>query len=96
MSSGNSRRLANLKTKSESGFDYILSGLEIETPFGKKALKENRTFFPGEEEELKEELDKVESLLQFAEKEKKTLGILSEQFMCIKDIETFNNMLNLF
>ncbi len=87
MSREKSRRLTNTKTKRESGYDHVVSCLEIETPFGKKALKSSRTFYPGEEDELRAELDKVQKLFEFAKEDKKTLSLLSEHFMCMKDIE---------
>ena len=36
---GKNRRLANVKTRHETGLDYITQKLNIETPFGKKVLK---------------------------------------------------------
>ena len=56
MKQGKNRRLANIKTRRETGLDYVMFNLDLNTPFGKKQLKEIRPYYPGEEEELKEEL----------------------------------------
>ena len=39
---GKNRRLANVKTRHETGLDYITQKLNIQTPFGQKELKELR------------------------------------------------------
>jgi hypothetical protein len=58
MKMGANRRLANIKTRSETGLDYVMQNIDLNTPFGKKQLKAISPYFPGEEEELKAELDK--------------------------------------
>ena len=65
MRMGSNRRLANVKTRRETGLDYIMQSIDLNTPFGKKLLKETKPFYPGEEEELKAELDKVEAMTCF-------------------------------
>ena len=82
---GKNRRLANVKTRHETGLDYITQKLNIETPFGKKVLKDNKPFFPGEEEELREELNRVEALVEYVKNNKRTIELLSEVFMEVKD-----------
>ena len=82
---GKNRRLANVKTRHETGLDYITQKLNIETPFGKKVLKDNKPFFPGEEEELREELNRVEALVEYVKSNKRTIELLSEVFMEVKD-----------
>ena len=83
---GKNRRLANVKTRHETGLDYITQKLIIETPFGRKELKEVKPFFPGEEEELKDELSKLEAVVNFAKDNKRTIELLSEVFMEVKDV----------
>ena len=61
MKQGTNRRLANVKTRKETGLDYIMFNLNLNTPFGKKQLKEIQPFYPGEEAELRAELDRVEA-----------------------------------
>ena len=85
MNFGKNRRLANVKTRHETGLDYITQNLIIETPFGKKVLKDNKPFFPGQEEELREELSRVEELVRYINENKRTIELLSEVFMEVKD-----------
>lgn len=79
------RRLANVKTRSETGFDYVISGIDLNTPFGKKLIQEKQPFFPGEEALLRRELDKIENMMVMAEAEKRSIDILQETFMEMKD-----------
>lgn len=53
------QRLANVKTRNQAGFDFVVSNLNILTPFGESVKKNLQGFFPGEEALLKEELDRV-------------------------------------
>ena len=48
-------------------------------------LKETKPFFPGEEEELRAELDKIEDMIAFAKENQRYVELLSEAFMEIKD-----------
>ena len=57
------RRLANLRTRSETGYDHVIRSLDIQTPFGQKQVKETKPFYPGQEKELRQELDKIESMV---------------------------------
>lgn len=79
------KRLANVKTRSETGFDYVVSGIDLNTPFGKKLIQEKQPFFPGEEALLRRELDKIEDMLALAEAERRSIDILQETFMEMKD-----------
>ena len=40
MKHGSNRRLANVKTKAETGLDYVMQQIDLNTPFGKNILKE--------------------------------------------------------
>ena len=86
MKHGLNRRLANVKTRSETGLDYVMSQINLNTPFGKDILKATKPYFPGEEEELRKELDKVENMIQFIRENRRSVDILSEAFMEVKDI----------
>lgn len=86
MKHGSNRRLANVKTRSETGLDYVMSQINLNTPFGKDILKATRPYFPGEEEELRKELDKVEDMIHFVRENRRSVAILSEAFMEVKDI----------
>ena len=52
MQGGSNRRLANIKTRNETGLDYVMLNMNIISPFGKKKLKELRPFFPGRRRSL--------------------------------------------
>lgn len=80
------KRLANVKTRRETGFDYVVSCLNVQTPFGKREIRESKPFFPGDEGPLREELDKVEQMKKFANERPNDTSKLSEIFMCAKDI----------
>ncbi|MCQ2551667.1 MAG: hypothetical protein MJ146_05725 [Clostridia bacterium] len=83
MKMGANRRLANVKTRRETGLDYVVQSLNIQTPFGKREVKEMKPYFPGDEEALKEELNRVEQLMAL---EPKLTGDVLETFMEAKDI----------
>lgn len=85
MRQGSNRRLANVKTRSETGLDYVMSQIDLNTPFGKNILKETKPFFPGQEQELETELNKVEDMIAFAKENEKSVELLSEAFMEVKD-----------
>ena len=83
---GKNRRLANVKTRHETGLDYITQKLEIETPFGRNELSEMKPYFPGDEDLLREELDRLGSVAEYAKNNKRTIELLSEVFMEMKDV----------
>ena len=80
------RRLANLRTRSETGYDHVIRSLDIQTPFGQKQVKETKPFYPGQEKELRQEFDKIESMVGFIRGESKAVGVILEAFMVTKDI----------
>lgn len=86
MRMGSNRRLANVKTRRETGLDYVMQSIDLNTPFGKKILKETKPFFPGEEAELKAELDKVEAMTCFIREKGKLVEQIQQLFMEIKDV----------
>ena len=79
------KRLANVKTRSQTGLDYVISGIDLNTPFGKRIIKEKKPFFPGQEEQLKRELDKVEEMMSLAQQNSRSIDVLQETFMEMKD-----------
>ena len=85
MKQGKNRRLANIKTRRETGLDYVLFNLDLNTPFGKNQLKEIRPYYPGEEEELKEELERVEQMIAFVKQNRTLTDKIQEVFMEMKD-----------
>lgn len=85
MKQGSNRRLANVKTRTETGLEYVMQSIDLNTPFGKKILKEIKPFYPGQEKELRMELDKVSDMVLFVEENRKEVERLQETFMMIKD-----------
>ncbi len=86
MRMGSNRRLANVKTRRETGLDYVMQNVNLNTPFGKQILKETKPFFPGEEAELKDELDKVERMVGFARENSRLVDEIQQTFMEVKDV----------
>ena len=78
-------RLANPKTRRETGLDYVIGAMNLQTPFGTKQIKEQKPFFPGQEEALEEELDRIERMVETAAANKSDIGVLQETFMMMKD-----------
>ena len=85
MRQGSNRRLANVKTRRETGLDFIMQNMELGTPFGKKVLKETKPYYPGEEQELIEELDRLEKMVGFVKDNQILVEKLEEVFMEMKD-----------
>ena len=85
MIQGKNRRLANVKTRRETGLDYVMFSLDLNTPFGKKQLKEVRPYYPGEEAELRDELDRVEQMIAFVQQNQILTDKIQEVFMEVKD-----------
>lgn len=85
MIQGKNRRLANVKTRRETGLDYVMFSLDLNTPFGKKQLKEVRPYYPGEEAELRDELDRVEQMVAFVKQNQILTDKIQEVFMEVKD-----------
>ena len=83
--SDNARRLANKKTRSETGLDYVVGALNLLTPFGTKLIKEQKPFFPGQEEELRAELERVQRMADIAAANEREISVLQETFMMMKD-----------
>lgn len=78
-------RLANEKTRRETGLSYVMQSVYTATPFGVKLMKELVPFIPGQEEQLQEEFSRMERLSVFMNQFQKTSDILYECFMEVKD-----------
>lgn len=85
MRQGKNRRLANVKTRRETGLDYVMFHLDLGTPFGKKELKEIQPYYPGEEEELRQEFDRIEKMTNFVRQNPVLTDKVREVFMEMKD-----------
>ena len=63
------KRLANKKTRRETGLDYVTTGLNLLTPFGSGLIKEQKPFLPGQEELLRAELSRIQEIKSIADGE---------------------------
>jgi dsDNA-specific endonuclease/ATPase MutS2 len=79
------KRLANSKTKNQSGLDYVMGSLNLLTPFGEKAKKEMEPFFPGQEEDLRQELERIHLLKETIVSRKEYWNPVEGAFMEMKD-----------
>ena len=79
------RRLANKKTRNETGLDYVVGALNLLTPFGSRLIKDQKPFFPGEEEQLRAELERVQRMAEIADANEREITVLQETFMMMKD-----------
>ena len=78
-------RLANVKTRTETGLSYVMQNVYTATPFGKKIIGELKPYMPGQEEELRLEFDKMEEILAFLQEKPKLSDALYQCFMETKD-----------
>ncbi|WP_312353811.1 MutS-related protein [Aminipila sp.] len=78
-------RLANVKTRKETGLSYVMQNVYTATPFGTKIMKELNPYMPGQEEALKREFSKMEKILELLNGQPNLKDILYECFMETKD-----------
>ncbi len=78
-------RLCNPKTKSETGYDYVVNGLGIHTPYGRKRVKAVIAFEPGREEALRQELDRLEKTVTLLRERSAVMGLVRETLSEMKD-----------
>ncbi|MFA5635326.1 MAG: hypothetical protein WC977_05410 [Anaerovoracaceae bacterium] len=78
-------RLCNPKTKTETGFDYVVHGLSINTPYGRKRVKAIVAFEPGKEEALREELLRLEKTVALIDSQSGRVEQLLETLHEVKD-----------
>ncbi len=78
-------RLANVKTRKETGLDYVAGLINVQTPYGTKELQGMKPFFPGMEGELRAELEKTEKLIELIKAKPTGVEKLLEVFMLMKD-----------
>ncbi|MDD4200151.1 MAG: hypothetical protein PHS19_02045 [Eubacteriales bacterium] len=79
------KRLANQKTRRETGLDYVVGAINLQTPFGQKLIKEQKPFLPGQEEGLRQELSYIRKLLDIEKANENKTAVLLEAFMMMKD-----------
>lgn len=80
------KRLANNKTLLETGFDYITGSLSVHSPYGISKLRNEQPFFPGDEEKLEEELDRVQAMMDYASSHPREVNKMLEVLCLMKDI----------
>ncbi len=78
-------RLANVKTRKETGLDYVAGLINVQTPYGTKEIQSMKPFFPGEEDALRQELAKTEQMVQLIKAKPAGVSKLLEVFMEMKD-----------
>lgn len=78
-------RLANVKTRKETGLSYVMQSVYTATPFGTKIMKELNPYMPGEEEALKREFSRIEKIFEMLHDKPNLKDFLYESFMETKD-----------
>ena len=79
-------RLYPPKTRTETGLDHVLTSINLLTPYGKKQAKEVKPYLPGQENELEQELDRVERLIGLFKDHLDRVETLLEVFHDMKEI----------
>ena len=59
--------------------------MNVQTPFGSRLIKDQKPFFPGQEEELRAELARVQRMSEIAGANEREISVLLETFMMMKD-----------
>ncbi len=77
--------LANKKTRQETGLNYVISSMNLLTPFGAAMIKGQKPFLPGQEEALRAELLRIGNIMEIAQKNETEISVLSETLMTAKD-----------
>ena len=77
--------LATEKVRRETGLAHVFASLNILTPYGQKQLRELKPFFPGQEEQLKEEFERTEKIGEIIARDARRTGELKETLMLVKD-----------
>jgi dsDNA-specific endonuclease/ATPase MutS2 len=72
--------------KKNIDFDYVLNMIEVITPYGLKHKKTIKPYMPGEEESLRDELDRVDRFIQLLKKRNSNINHLRGLFCHIKDL----------
>ena len=77
-------RIANSKSRSEIGLDFVLRNINVQTPFGVNLVKGIIPFLPGQEEALKYEYKKIEVFVKLLTNKEKALQELLLELMEVK------------
>lgn len=77
--------LATDKVKRETGLAHVFASLNILCPYGQKALKKAEPFLPGQEEQLREEFERIRKIEEIITRDERRTGELKEILMLVKD-----------
>ena len=77
--------LATDKVKRETGLAHVFASLNILCPYGQKALRGAKPFMPGEEEQLREEFERIRKIGEIIARDERRTGELKEILMLVKD-----------
>lgn len=86
MSKTTLRMLANSRTRSETGFEKILSDIEVATVYGAQRKKQLKPFLPGQEEALNREFDHSDALCRVVNQHPEGVEELMASLWQIKEI----------
>lgn len=78
-------RLANVKTRKETGLDYVAGLINVQTPYGTKEVQSMQPFLPGQEDDLRKELGKTQKMIDLIKAKATGVEKLLEVFMQMKD-----------
>ena len=77
--------LATEKVKRETRLAHVFASLNILTPYGQKMLREMEPFMPGEEDQLREEFERLGKVGEIIARDEHRTGELKEILMLVKD-----------
>ena len=80
MSTAAKRALVNTRSKTETGFEYVLNQLQTYSAYGAKELRAFEPYRPGGEEALRTRFDEMDLLLDFAGREP---ALIDEVIKCL-------------
>ncbi|HPF18536.1 MAG TPA: hypothetical protein P5281_03340 [Anaerovoracaceae bacterium] len=86
MSKMNGKMLANTKTRNETGFEKILSDVELCTAYGTQRKKQLKPFLPGQEDALNREYDHTDILCAAIENDPARIEEMIEALWHVKEI----------
>ena len=87
MSNTSIKMLANTRTRSETGFEHILSEIETCTSYGNQKKKQFAPFFPGMEDALSKAYDDIDVLCDIARTHKEKIN---DFLSCLWQIKEMN------
>ncbi|HHX92650.1 MAG TPA: hypothetical protein GX688_03295 [Clostridiales bacterium] len=86
MSDTRARMLANTRTRTATGFEKVLSDIEVRTAYGAQRKKELKPFFPGDEAALARAYDHTDVLCEAAGRKPAVVESIVEELWHVKEI----------